>query len=59
MNDGSIAPMNSNALAQVIVSLMVGANRTMLLTPYAPANLYDDVLNFVSRALKSCRGAAE
>lgn len=55
MDDGSISPMNSNALAQVIVSLMVGANRTMLLTPYAQPDLYDDVLEFISRALKSCR----
>lgn len=56
MRDGSIVKMNSEAWAQVIVSLMVGANRTMLLTPYAPVGLYEDVLDFVARAIRAENG---
>lgn len=38
-------------MAHVLVSLMVGANRTRLLTPYAPPTLYEDTLHFVAGAL--------
>lgn len=51
--DGSIANQNGRSTAQVIIALLVGANRTRVLTPYASNNLYADVLNFVSRALKN------
>ncbi|MBO6170843.1 MAG: TetR/AcrR family transcriptional regulator [Desulfovibrio sp.] len=50
--DGSIVSLNSKVTAQVIISLMVGANRTRVLTPYAEPTLYDDVLEFVSRSIK-------
>ncbi len=40
--------------AQVIISLMVGVNRTRVLTPYAGDSLYSEALSFVSRALKPC-----
>lgn len=44
-------PSVSAHMAHVIVSLMVGANRTRLLTPYAPPSLYEDTLRFVAGAL--------
>ncbi len=53
MRDGSLPPLSAAALAQVIVSLMVGANRTRVLTPYAYTipHLYEETLRFVERAL--------
>lgn len=53
MEDGSIPPLSAAAMAQVIVSLMVGANRTRVLTPYAYTvpRLYEETLSFVERAL--------
>ena len=50
--DGSLAPCNSPALAQVIIALMVGANRTRVLTPYAAPTLYEDTLQFVEAAIR-------
>ncbi len=44
--------MDSKATAQVIISLMVGANRTRVLTPYALPELYDETLDFVSRSIR-------
>lgn len=52
IQDGSIRPCNPQETAQVIISLMVGANRTRVLTPYAVPHLYDAVLDFVARALR-------
>ncbi len=52
--DKSIREVHVPDTAQVIISLMVGANRTRLLTPYAGENLYNEAINFVSRALKPC-----
>lgn len=53
MEDGSIPTLSATATAQVIVSLMVGANRTRVLTPYAYTvpRLYEETLQFVERAL--------
>ena len=53
VNDGSLARVDSKATAQVIISLMVGANRTQVLTPYALPTLYSDVLDFVARSIKA------
>lgn len=53
VNDGSLVTVNSKATAQVIISLMVGANRTRVLTPYALPTLYGDVLDFVARSIKA------
>ncbi len=53
VRDGSIIPVNSRTTAQIIISLMVGANRTKVLTPYAEPTLYDNVLHFVSRSIKA------
>ena len=53
INDGSLARVDSRGTAQVIISLMVGANRTQVLTPYALPSLYSDVLDFVARSIKA------
>lgn len=53
VNDGSLVRLDSKATAQVIISLMVGANRTQVLTPYALPTLYSDVLDFVARSIKA------
>lgn len=52
MEDGSLVCVDANATAQVIVSLLVGVNRTRVLTPYAPEYLYEHALDFVARALQ-------
>ncbi|SDF37816.1 TetR/AcrR family transcriptional regulator [Desulfovibrio legallii] len=51
--DGSIVKVDSRATAQVIISLMVGANRTRVLTPYAAPDLYQQVLDFVARSIRA------
>ncbi|MDO5483419.1 MAG: TetR/AcrR family transcriptional regulator [Desulfovibrionaceae bacterium] len=56
INDGSIRKNDSKALAQVIIALMVGANRTRVLTPYAAPSLYEDVLRFVDAAIRPHEG---
>ena len=53
IEDGSIIALNGKGTAQVIISLMVGANRTRVLTPYAEDTLYEDVLEFISRSIKA------
>ena len=53
ISDGSIAQVEPKGTAQVIISLMVGANRTRVLTPYAQPDLYEQVLAFVARAVKA------
>lgn len=53
VKDGSLANVDSKATAQVIISLMVGANRTRVLTPYALPTLYGEVLDFVARSIKA------
>lgn len=52
IKDGSIVAEDANTLAQVIISLLVGVNRTRVLTPYAPEQLYEYALEFVSRAIR-------
>ena len=53
IEDGSLVTVDSKSTAQVIISLMVGANRTRVLTPYAMPTLYKDVLDFVARSIKA------
>ncbi|WP_297828048.1 TetR/AcrR family transcriptional regulator [uncultured Desulfovibrio sp.] len=53
VSDGSLAKVDNKATAQILISLMVGANRTRVLTPYALPTLYSDVLDFVARAIKA------
>ena len=49
--DGTIAKTDPWTTSMVIVSLMVGANRTRVLTPYESTNLYEETLAFVARAI--------
>lgn len=51
--DGSLSPKIGSADAQVIISLLVGVNRTRVLTPYESDSLYEDALEFVSRSLQA------
>lgn len=54
--DGSIVPLSPASTAQVIVGLMVGANRTRVLTPYTYGNsqtFYTETLAFVDRAISN------
>jgi len=52
--DGSLRPMESAEVAQVILAMMVGANRTRLLTPYGSPGLYAETLDMVDRAVAAC-----
>lgn len=51
VRDGTITPLDEETTTQVIISLMVGVNRTRVLTPYASTNLYEEALLFVDRAI--------
>ena len=54
--DGTITNLSPASTAQVIVGLMVGANRTRVLTPYtygSSQNFYTETLTFVDRAISS------
>lgn len=53
VEDGSLGIDNPVATAQVVISLLVGVNRTHVLTPYESNHLYSDALDFVSRAIKT------
>lgn len=51
LKDGSIVKVDAAQTALTIVSLMVGVNRTQVLTPYAKEGFYDHVLGFVRHAM--------
>lgn len=51
LEDNSIAKVDPVQTGIIIVSLMVGVNRTRVLTPYAPDNFYEEALDFVMRAV--------
>lgn len=54
--DGSVVPLAPASTAQVITGLMVGANRTRVLTPYTygtSQNFYTETLAFVDRAISA------
>ena len=58
LDDGSIAPLVPSSTAQVITGLMVGANRTRVLTPYtfgSSQDFYTETLTFVDRAISAAR----
>ncbi|MBQ2761888.1 MAG: TetR/AcrR family transcriptional regulator [Mailhella sp.] len=58
VDDGSIVPLVPTSTAQVITGLMVGANRTRVLTPYtcgSSEDFYTETLSFVDRAISSAR----
>lgn len=51
MEDGTVQCADAGETAQVIISLLVGVNRTQVLTPYGGSRLYEDALAFVERAI--------
>ena len=53
VRDGSLVDLDCGTTAHVIMSLMVGANRTRVLSPYAPPDLYDETLFFIARSIKA------
>jgi AcrR family transcriptional regulator len=55
MADGSVRQLNPTDTAQVIISLMVGSNRTRVLTPYASPKLYAEAVDFVSRSIQAVK----
>ena len=60
--DGSILPVTPSSTAQIIVGLMVGANRTRVLTPYtygSSENFYTETLAFVERSLSPRKSGME
>lgn len=58
VEDGSLVTLDADGTAQVVISLLVGANSTRVLTPYAPEGLYEETLAFVSRSIRSRTDAA-
>ena len=59
VQDGSVRPWDPDALSEVIVALMVGANRSRLLTPYASPGFYENTLKFVAAALSPSQGSGQ
>ena len=58
LEDGSITTLDPTSTAQVITGLMVGANRTRVLTPYtvgSSQDFYTETLAFVDRAISAVR----
>lgn len=54
IQDGSInADLHPGETAQVIMGLMVGSNRTRVLTPYASPRLYEEALDFIARSIRT------
>lgn len=51
--DGSIRKLPVHETAQILLALMVGANRTRTLTPYASPRLYEEVITFIERSIKA------
>ncbi len=55
LEDGTLRDLEPVKTAAIIVSLMVGVNRTRVLTPYAPGEgFYEQALEFVRRAMAPC-----
>lgn len=52
LEDGSLAQLDAPLTTQVIMATLVGANRTVVLTPYAQPDLAGQTLDFISRAIK-------
>lgn len=55
MEDGTIREIPARETAAAILSTLVGAVRTQLLTGYAPPHFYPEVLTFIERSLKRSR----
>lgn len=54
IEDGSIREVPVPQTVQLIMSMVVGVNRTRVLTPYAPPRLYEEAVLFVARAITPC-----
>ena len=54
IEDGSIRDLPVPQTVQLIMSMVVGVNRTRVLTPYAPPRLYEEAVHFVARAITPC-----
>ena len=54
IEDGSIRELLVRETVQTIMSLVVGVNRTQVLTPYAPPHLYREAIEFVARSITPC-----
>lgn len=54
LEDGSIREILVKETAQLLMSLVVGVNRTRVLTPYAPPHLYREAVEFAARAITPC-----
>ena len=54
IEDGSVRELPVRQTVQIIMSLVVGVNRTRVLTPYAPDQLYEEAVAFVARAITPC-----
>lgn len=54
LEDGSIRELLVKETVQIIMSLVVGVNRTRVLTPYAPPQLYKEAVAFVAKAITPC-----
>lgn len=55
IDDGTVRDVPTKETAAAILSTLVGAVRTQLLTGYAPPNLYPEVLVFIERSLRRSR----
>lgn len=55
MEDGTVREVPAKETSAAILSTLVGAVRTELLTGYAPPNFYPEVLVFIERSLKRSR----
>lgn len=55
VEDGTVREVPTEPTAATILSILVGAVRTQLLTGYAPPNFYPEVLAFIERSLKRSR----
>lgn len=53
IRDGSVIQTDPHMLTHTIMAVLVGVNRTRLLTPYSPPSLYNEALSFVGRAIKA------
>ncbi len=49
--DGTMREVNIHQTSLVIISILVGVNRTNVLTPYKSETLYEETLSFIERAI--------
>lgn len=54
IEDGSCREVLIKETVQILMGIMVGVNRTKVLTPYAPAHLFRETLAFIANAITPC-----